>query len=321
MPLPRLLVWAERGQESFVRSAAQGAGMEIVAAGSPAVSVTGELARALGAEEVSDLRRALLRDDIDAVWIAAPGGLDAAARARLRALEQPVFSSEPRPAALAEIIADPEEGATALFVPLFRRSEAWRLADTARSEFGKAQLITIEVQGPPEAGSLFARLYDALDVLDAVAGAIGEVDAVTSGPLAHPADSLSAMHGHLSAIIRFGDNRAAAIVASNGSPRWHRQVRFTGGAGELLIDDHGLTWTGSDNTPVEHTAVGDPVSDPALVVGRQMAARLARGPATDQTVRSDVARVMALCEACRLSARTAGPMTTDRVLHMTRDAH
>jgi len=93
---------------------------------------------------------------------------------------------------------------------------------------------------------------------------------------------------------------------------WHRAVTLLADAGCLRIDDRGFLWQ-----PREGNAERQEASDAergGALVGHQVRRMLER---RDHAPAPDTARLLALCEAARLSCRTGHGETPSRMLEMS----
>ena len=104
---------------------------------------------------------------------------------------------------IADLIMDPLEAATATFVPLMRRSPGYRAALETIEEFGQRQLIDIAVGSGPGQGTLFARLFDAMDLLETLCGPAEGIDAALAAPPTSFPESLADLRGHMTLNVRF----------------------------------------------------------------------------------------------------------------------
>lgn len=262
----RTLAWADPEQVALVRAIGEAAGLRFVGAGTAVRGRSAEVALALAASPIDDLRAALAgaafegEEGIDLVLIAAPhdfaADLSSAAEAdretvracrergvmvaSLEAMPASVLAYA-RPTAGTPEIADDDAGPSqdphmAAFVPRLRASRRFReLADVLEG-FGAAKVIEVEVLCRQDEGMLGARLYDALDALRWLLGDPETVHAVYTpppgierGPARDLAtDTLRGVRGTMSVNLRFADGRAAHILASDSAARWSRSVTLLG---------------------------------------------------------------------------------------------
>lgn len=309
----RIIVWADGEQEGLVRAAVDGANLELAAIGSPSSSAAARLSDALKADRIEDLRQAIQQDDVDLLWLAAPQGIDAAERRLIREIGLCAVSTEPRPVDIGEAMSDPAEAYTATFVPLMRRSAGYRASSQMLSDFGPAQCVNVFLRSGKGEGTLFARLFDAMDVIHTLCGTPETLDAALASPLPGVPDTLAGLHGHITVNLRFTGNRCACVAVSDLAGRWFRGVTVLGENGCLRINDGGFDWIARDGEIVE-THHDQDVSSAGLLVGEQICRTLAGLDGTDAP--PDNAKLLALCESARLSCRTGQGEAPGKVMEM-----
>lgn len=310
----RVIAWAEPGQRPLIEDAVHRAGLDIAGVGGATLAAASELADALGVERLTDLRQTLHRDDVDLLWLASPEPIGADERRLIREVGLTVVSTEPRPMEIADLVLDPAEASTAMFVPLMRRSPGYRTALDTIDEFGQRQLIQITLGSGPGEGTLFARLFDAMDLLETLCGPADGIDAALAGPQASFPESLADLRGHMTLNVRFAKGRCASIAVSDRAGSWSRAVTIVGPAGRLRIDDVDHEWIGADGETVEAATPREPVTAGALVGEQMIRAMETRDACGDRP--PDTARLLALCEAARLSCRTGQGETPQKLLEM-----
>ncbi|MHC4275431.1 MAG: hypothetical protein ACYSUR_17430 [Planctomycetota bacterium] len=296
-PTYRLAVWADPDQETLIEDVVRRGRFDLVTVEAPE---TGSI-------------RALIRRDADVLWLAAPAALGADERRLLRDATVPVISSIPLPGSAAECAGDPREAAVARFVPLMRHSPGYRAACEVFEPFGRRQSASIVAGSAGGQGTLFARLFDAMDLVEALCGPAEELDAALWRPRGGVPETLAGLSGHLTVNVRFRDNRCAAATVSDHAGRWSRQVTVLGEGGRLQIDDEGFEWISPDGRTIDaHRKRGrlGPGDLVALEARRFMESADAAEPPPDG------GRLLALCEAARLSARTGAGEVPRKVLEM-----
>ncbi len=310
----RVIAWAEPGQRQLIEDAVDRAELDIAGVGGGTLAAASELADALGVDRLTDLRQALHRDDFDLLWLVSPEPIGADERRLIRELGMAAVSSEPRPMEIADLVLDPAEASTAMFVPLMRRSPGYRAALDTIDEFGQRQMIQITLGSGRGEGSLFARLFDAMDLLETLCGPADGIDAALAAAPASFPESLADLRGHMTLNVRFAKGRCASIAVSDRAGSWSRMLTIVGPAGRLRIDDVGHEWIGADGETVEARPPTEPVTAGALI-GEQMIRVLeSRDPCGDRP--PDTARLLAWCEAARLSCRTGQGETPQKLLEM-----
>jgi len=308
----RLFVWGEPAQAEMVREAADEAELEIPAAGGPDPDASARFAEALGVERVDDLRAALQRDDIDLVWLAARDAIGNDDRAFIRERGLVTISSEPRPGAFAEM-QHPDEAATTTFAPLMRVSPGMLAAMDVLDEFGERRCLNIAFRGAGVEGSLFARLFDAMDIASLLCGDCEQIDASIAARRSSVPESPRNLTGHLTLNMRFPDHVCACVSASDQAGRWSRGVTLLGEGGCLRIDDVSFEWIAPDGRTIDKHESGERLS-PGKLVGRQVRRKLEQRDVASPG--PDNARLLALCEATRLSCRTGQSETPGKMLEM-----
>jgi hypothetical protein len=310
-----LLVYATAEQSDLIVAVARAIGRPIRVAGGPgnadaaAITTAADSAGVGPAQRCADLRHVLstLEDagEVDRILVASRGPLEAEERAALRAVSLPVISLEPRPARLADFLAESEHEEV-VRVPRFAAGPAWRLAADAIADFGRIALLEIAVAGRPEEGSLHARLHDAMDALDRlVARPAGLAAGMDRGPGDVP-EHLAALRGAMALEVRGEDGWCASIACTDAAPAWSRRIAATGPAGRFELDESGFIWTDVSGTVIERLTVSDADAGGLAPGPRAIAHALARpaGDPADRSSRERRIRRFALCESARLAART-----------------
>jgi hypothetical protein len=145
--------------------------------------------------------------------------------------------------------------------PLSRWSASVRAARDVAEQLGPVRSMSIETIGPAWAGSLGARVFDAMDLAMLFLGEPESIDAAFDAPSEGglrptSGDTLRDLRGDLTANLRFGGGRSAAVYASSeaGLPR----VRATLIAfkGRVTVGSGGFEWINADGTVVESPGAG-----------------------------------------------------------------
>ena len=309
----RMIVWAQSNQESLVRDMVRRSGFDLVGIGSAKSADAAALGQALDVETVANLRDAILRDDVQLLWLAAPEPLEADERRLIRQQATLTISLEPRPGSIAQLQSDPAEADTARFVPLMRQSPGYRAAQEVFEQLGNRQCVNVSFRSGPSEGSLFARLFDAIDLLDALCGDVEMMDAALAGPLSAPPESLSGLRGHLTLNMRFSGNCCACVALSDCAGSWFRGVTVLAEAGCLRIDDQGFEWISPDGEIIDSHREKKRATPGELIAVHAMRV-LENVQATEPP--PDHAKLLAVCEATRLSCRTGQGETPRKMLEM-----
>ncbi len=324
MSVARIVIWADVEQEALIRDAIQAGSFEPVAIGSPNSDDGAALSERFGVPRLTDLREAIGRepsDHHDLLWLAAPRSLHADERKLIRDVGRPTVASEPRPGGIAEVLADPTEAATARFVPLMRRSPGFCAAHDMLQQFGDCDAVNIAMRSSAPESTLFGRLFDAMDLLDTLCGQAEVIDAtlVSSpgdrGDSGDVPESLRGLHGHMSINVRFGRRRCAAITISDAAGCWFRGLTIVGNAGTLRITDSSCQWI-SPGGEILDAHDEDQACTPGGLIGLHARRILDKLDAHEPP--PDNARLLALCEAARLSCRTGQGESPHRMMEMLR---
>ncbi len=308
----RVIAWARPDQELLIEDAVREGALELAAVGSPEAGAAIELGRALDSSVEVTLRSAILRNDVDVLWLASADQVEPDELKLLRETSVTAISTEPMPGSLP---GETRTSGLVRFVPLMRHSPGYRAAGQVLDQFGERHGAAVIMGCAAGEGTLFARLFDAMDVLEALCGTILHLDAALWRPLGGVPETLRGLRGHLTLNARFPDNRCASATVTDGAGRWMRRLLVLGETGSLHIDDAGFEWISPQGKTLDsHRETG------AMSPGRLVAAQLRRW--LDNTEPADpppdAARLLALCEAARLSARTGGSESPGKVLDMLR---
>lgn len=299
--MPRLAVWAAEGQQLLIERALsaspQSDPLTLVTWGSPTSRGRETLGDALQTTGSNDLRD-ILRADVDVIWLAAPGTLDADARTLTRSAIVPVATSAPPCAALADLLDEPDGGMPAVFIPLLRAGPAFQAAMTALDSFGEIHCIHVSATAGDHQTSRNALAIDAFDLVTHLLGEPEEVWAAHAGPEPVSPDPMVERTGHLTAAMRFGHDRAASITVSDGGGSWIRRAVILGEGGRLIITDQGVSWTDPSGATMDA-----PPAEGHATAGELAAWHLQRLAAGKQDPRIALEAAITM-EAARLSTLT-----------------
>lgn len=346
---PRAVCWLRPDQAMLARAVRDLAGLDIVGVGSPDAAQRSQAATELETQALDDLRATIASTDASLVLILDPGRFgqsdeDRSALLEARARGVLVASLEPVPAAALELASGWTQSTNGVrpiecvrTLPLARHAPAVLAAQEVREPFGTPRTLAIESLCTPAQGSLGARLFDAMELIDALVGEPELVDASYAGPKAAgglralPGDTLRELRGDLTAHLRFADGRSAVVIASSRASGWERRVTMLGEGGRLRITERGFVWQGPDgvtvdthrNEPVEtdetdpgpNQAPG-PNQDPGTAA-IAAALRAMLDPASPARAPVDHAAALAIAHAALLSARTGqseSPATIRRLI-------
>ena len=186
----RLIVWARPDQETLLGDAIREAELELLAVGSDTSDGAATLSEAFNVDRLGDLRQVIRRTEVDLLWLASPAPIEEAERRLLREMDILTISSEPRPGDIATIAHDPDDVVPDVFMPLMRRSENFQAALQVLETHSPPQGIVLSFRSRTGEGTLFARLFDAMDLIDQLCGEVESVSA-TLGDSDWPVRQLS----------------------------------------------------------------------------------------------------------------------------------
>ena len=312
-PIHTIAVWADADQEPLLRDVAAHEHLKLVAVGSDGSDDAARLSTALPAPRVENIRKAALLDDLDILWLAAPTTIDPATIKLIRERPLRVLSSHPHPASLGELPAQAEDIAAIRFTPPMRRSEGFRAASDILPDFGIARCVNITMRSGVGQGNLLARLYDAVDVIESLCGQPEAIDAALVSPMPGVAESLADLHGHMTINMRFSENRCACVAVSDQAGTWFRGVTVLGDNGCLRISDDGFEWIAADGRQLESHQSAQPATLATLITD-YMLRLLGRLDTNDAP--PDAPKLLAICEAARLSCRTGEGESPRKLLKM-----
>jgi len=300
-------------QASLVRESIAAAELKLVAIGSPDLSHGTDLASQFNVTRLDDLRGSSQFAGTDILWLAAPDSVEHEVREQLPSLAQCVISSEPPFCSLPDAAMDPESGSPLEFVPLMRCSPGFRAASEVLPQFGPVACLNVFFRSGVGQGTLLARLFDAMDMVNMLCGPAETINAALAGPLPEAPEQLSSLRGHLTANLRFKANRCGCIALSDHAGTWFRGVTVLGEHGHLRISDNGFEWIGVDGRLIDRHAEPAAAGLPALIadqVTRSIADNTPALPPMDHVT------LMSLCEAARLSCLTGQDEAPAKLVHV-----
>jgi hypothetical protein len=129
------------------------------------------------------------------------------------------------------------------FIPLLRGGAAFQAASTALEGFGLVHCVHVSATAGDHQTSLASLALDAFDLVTHLLGEPDEIWAGHAGALPVSADPTVERSGHLTAAMRFGNDRAASITVSDGGGTWVRRAVILGEGGRIIVTDEGVSWT------------------------------------------------------------------------------
>lgn len=329
-PVIRLAAWLRPEQAPLVAGVAERLGAELAGAGWGEAGGARRGAEALGCPAFDDLRLALTTSQADCLLIAGCAARDDALgdpellrQARDRSLR--IVTLEPIPASASEHHSFErlrDAGAPLVrFAPATRALAAYGSARECLDQAGRPRTLSIAMRSGSAHATLAAKLYDAMEVVLDLLGEPDSIDASVASPGAAPGlhlapgASLRELTGDLTANLRYDTNRSACLALSDGAGRWFRGLTLVGAEGCIRLDDDSFELIDARGRTADSS--GGPSEDGdacAREVARAVLAAL--DPHEPSPPPFDRARVLAMCEAALLSARTGQPESPATLLRM-----
>lgn len=283
----KLVAWIAPEQSALLAAVIKEAKMNLVAVGTSNQSELATLASSLEVDHCSDIR-AMATDYDDAVlWIAEPAAYDVSLCDLLRHRSCSVVTTTPLSGEIEELVAQAGQPPAAKFVPLMRRSSGYGEAVDDIEQFGQPTSAHCMMLCSNVEGTLWSRLFDAMDFIDHLFGTPECVQAFLHSN--NVPDEASDLRGHMTVNLQFQHQRCATMLLSDQAT-WKREAF-------MISEDHSIVVGDRDATPVR---------------------LIADGIHSDRETTADAPHVLALCEAARLSCLTGSVEQPSRVLEMFR---
>jgi hypothetical protein len=310
-----VVIWTDAARAPLVeRVVGRMTDLHVLGVGAARKSDATALAQTLGATAGDDLRQMLIDMPARFVLIAAATGAGADDIMLALGQSSDVLTIEPPSSHLDSALAWEKGQAPPgrlVHVPMWRLSPSYLAAADPQQAIGKIASMSLTTAGSEAAGSLFARIYDAMDMVVGLLGLPDTIDAALVGPLAEAPDDLRTLAGHLTAHLRYPE-AGVTLHASDRARQWTRRLDILGKDGQLRMDGRQYRLTTDD------TAEGDEVLDEATVDPAELIARQWRwlidhrhGPET-----VDRREILAACRTMLLSCRTAQSESPQTLLKM-----
>lgn len=264
------VLWCRPDQTDLVREVAEALSLRVTHAGCPVRGRAADVAGALGAEPLTDLRAAIASAEEGLVWMLDPGPFgssddDAAAVLAAHRRGVKLASLEPIPASalqLTEAWTDGPHGVRAVDAirigPLLSRIPTLREAMEHREPLGPIRSVGVESCGRPEQGSLGAHLTGVLEFLIGLFQTPELVDAAFVSPRAESGlhemagETLRGLSGDLSMSLRFRGGQAATALCSDHAGAWSQSITLLAQGGRMHITDLGFDWFAPNGSVVDH---------------------------------------------------------------------
>lgn len=240
-----------------------------------------------------------------------------------------ILTSEPLASELGELIPSKSRDSAGLpgqgrivSTPAFIRSPWWATTIEPDQALDRPELISFESFGLPEDCSLFARLYDAWQVVLTIGQMPEEIDASLTGPLGNVPENLRGMTGHLGAHARLMNGCSAVLSLSDRAGQSGRVAHMVSNQGHLHVSDCGYHQYNKSGDPIDHAIRREQTPSFAELVASDWQYLIRRHPTgwntLAQTPLTTDANVLSCCLACLLSARTGHPESPGKLLQLHR---
>ncbi len=285
-PYPHLVAWISPSQEALLKAVAKEAKLKLVAVGSTNKDDGATLSSALKVEHCDDIRTMATQYENALFLIGEAGAYEHSLCELLRQRTKPTITITPLSGEIDLLMHEADKTPAAKFVPLMRRSIGFGQILDETDQFGMPAAAHCTVLCAPHEGTLWSRLFDAMDFVDHYLGSPDLVHAFHSG--GNIPDEPNKLRGHMTVQLRFGDQRCATLFLSDQSS-WKREVLVLGDDHSVKVDDGDVS----------------------------LASLIAAGFSEEQTQHTvDAPRILALCEAARLSCLTGNSEQPSKVLGM-----
>jgi hypothetical protein len=280
-----LVAWIAPHQATLAKEVAKAANLKLTAVGTSDKTALVDLGETLKTKTCDDIRSMVTQYDDAIFWIAQPSAYDISLCDLLRHRTMATVTTTPLSGNMDELVVESGKTPAAKYIPLFRRSAGFGEATDDVEQFGLALSAHCTMTCGEVEGTLWSRLFDAMDCMHQLFGTPEIVQAFLHSP--NIPDEPSDLVGHMTVNMQFGGQRCATMLLSDQS-NWKRELQMIG-------EEHSLT-------------LGDGDTHPAHLI--------ADGIHSSESTMADAPRVLALCESARLSCLTGAAEQPFRVLEM-----
>lgn len=324
---PEVMVWCDGQRAGLVqRVLGRLADPGVAAIGGPRRGQLADIADALGVKLHDDLRKMLVDHPGQHLLLATGEGVGAAELKQARESAATVAALEPLAPETAEAEAlGPGAGGAGsaggvAILPSLRATPAWLSAAEPLQALGKLRSVQVASLGPQPAGTLHARLHEAVEMLLHLLGTPLTVDAALTGGPSEPPENLAALTGDLTAHLRFGHGAAAVLHASDRSATWSRRIVVLGEEAQLTLDDVSYSLLSATGQVLDTLKAPVQAADPADLIARQWRRLIEAGlpPEWGALKPVDPKAISSCCRAALLSCRTSQIESPSTLLRMGR---
>lgn len=300
------VIWCRPEQANFACDVARRAGLTLRALGVADAGERAALANELEIDVFDDFRQIVQTVDHSVLCLMTMHDVTIEDLRLDEETGTTVLTTEPILNAVSDTPVEYHVAEQAWFLPLTRRTKPIAIFEDIRETFGAVHSAALTMRHAPEVASLYARLADAVDLLERICGPVELVDASHSSPPGSSIDSLRDLRGHLTLNARFQSNCCACIHVSDRARPWFRGITILGEGGSIRLTDEGFAWHDPHGELIDTGSglrrVDDDAHTAAEVVSDEI--RMLLDPRRRPREPRDPRRTTAVCEAARLSLRT-----------------
>ncbi len=311
------LVWTDTARLPLIERVLGRLGdVNVLAIGSPRRSDVDDLADSLGAAPADDLRKMLVDRPAKFLLLGSAGSLGADEVLWVLNQSTDVLTLEPLADRVDQALGWQKGKAPPgrlVHVPMFRLGPAYLAAADPQQTLGPIRSVSAAAVAPADDGSLFARLFDVVELLVSLLGLPDAVDASLIGPLADTPDDLRPLAGCLSAHLRY-PGAAATLHVSDAARAWNRRLQIVASHGQLILDDRGYRLVTDDTDEADQPLADDQPVDPAELIARQWRWMIDHQHGPEPV---DRRHVIAVCRTALLSCRTGQNESPQTLLKIT----
>jgi len=325
-PKADVILWTDASGVSRIERILQHMGncVRPIGIGGPRAAQMDDLARRLGCDREDDFRKLLVDHPAEHVLLGSIQGISPEDFNMAIGQGTLILSSEPIASDLSELIPPktrsrvgiPTQGRVVL-TPAFIRLPTWTSATEPELSLGKPELISIQSFGTPEDCSLFAKLFDAWQIVLTLGHSVEEIDASLTGPLGEIPENLRGMTGHLGAHARLTNGCTAVLSISDRAGPSIRLAHIVADQGHLHATDTSYEIFNQSGDRIDYSTNSEPVGDFAQLVANDWKT-LIRSRSAPQIGPPGPTKstVLACCLACLLSARTGHAESPSKLLKL-----
>ena len=280
-----LVAWIAPNQCNLVSDVADATGLSLMAVGTSKQTDRSDISTSLQVDSCDDIRSMITGFDDSILWIAEPSAYDITLCDLLRHRTMSTVTTTPLSGSMDELVAESGKPPAAKYVPLFRRSAGYGEATDDIEQFGQPTSAHCTMLCSIVEGTLWSRLFDAMDFINSLFGTPEIVQAFLHST--RIPDEPSDLRGDMTVNLQFQQQRCATLLLSDQSS-WKRESL-------MISENHSFV-------------IGDGNATPSKLI--------ADGILGGESTVADAPRVLALCEAARLSCLTGSSEQPSRVLEM-----